>query len=44
MGKLGWAALGVLASAMLADQYWQHGYYTDHTMAMLRHIWRSFGW
>ena len=44
MGKFGWAVMGVLVAAYVADQYWNHGYYTDGALAMLRHIRHSFGW
>ena len=44
MGKLGWAAIGILVAAFVADQYWNYGYYTDGALAMLRHIKHSFGW
>jgi len=44
MGKFGWTAIGVLAAAFAADQYWKHGYYTDNAMRMLSHIRHSFGW
>lgn len=44
MDKLGWAAIGVLAAAFAADQYWNYGYYTDATLAVLRAMKHSFGW
>jgi hypothetical protein len=44
MGKLGLIATGVLAAALVADEYWNYGYYTDGAVAMLRHIRHSFGW
>ena len=43
MGKFGLAAIGVVVAAFVADQYWNYGYYTDSTLAMLRHIRHSFG-
>jgi hypothetical protein len=44
MGKFGWTAIGVLAAALVADQYWNHGYYTDSALTVLRQIKHSFGW
>jgi hypothetical protein len=44
MGKFGWIAIGVLVAALVADQYWNNGYYTDNALAMLRQIRQSFGW
>jgi len=44
MDKLGWAAMGILAAAFAADQYWNYGYYTDAAISVLRHISHSFGW
>jgi hypothetical protein len=44
MGKLGWTAIGVLVAAYVADQYWNHGYFTDATLTVLRQIRQSFGW
>ena len=44
MGKFGWTAIGVIAAALVADQYWNYGYYTDSALAVLRDIKRSFGW
>jgi hypothetical protein len=44
MDKLGWTAMGILAAAFAADQYWNHGYYTDATVSVLRQIGHSFGW
>jgi hypothetical protein len=43
VGKLGFAATGVLVPMFVADQYWNYGHYTDASLAMLRHIGRSFG-
>jgi len=42
MGKLGWTAIGILAAAFAADQYWNFGFYTDATLAMLRQMGHSF--
>ena len=42
MGKLGWSAILILLAAVTADQYLNHGYYTDGTLAMIREIWYSF--
>jgi hypothetical protein len=44
MGKLGWTAIGVLIAALVADQYWNYGYFTDAAVNMFRQIRRSFGW
>jgi len=45
MGRLGWVAIGVLVvAALVADPYWNYGYYDDGALAMLRDIKRSFGW
>jgi RimJ/RimL family protein N-acetyltransferase len=44
MGKFGWMAIGVLAAAFVADQYWNQGCYTDSASAMLRYMKRPFGW
>ena len=44
MDKIGLAAIGVLVAALVADQYWNYGYYTDGALGMLRHIKHSFGW
>jgi hypothetical protein len=44
MDKLGWLAIGVLAAAFAADQYWNFGKYTDATLHVLREIQHSFGW
>lgn len=44
MGKFGWAVVGILIVAFVADQYWNHGYYTDGALAMLRDIRHSIGW
>ena len=44
MDKLGWTALGVLAAALAADEYWNYGYYTDNALLVLRQILHSFGW
>jgi hypothetical protein len=32
-----------LAAAFVADQYWNHGYYTDSALAVFRQIKQSFG-
>ena len=42
MGKLGWSAIIVLLAALMADQYFANGYYTDSGLAMLREIRYSF--
>lgn len=42
MGKLGWMAILLLVAAVTADQYLDHGYYTDGGLAMLREIRYSF--
>ena len=44
MDKLGWAAMGILAAAFAADQYWNYGYYTDAAIGVFRQIGHSFGW
>jgi hypothetical protein len=44
MGKLGWSAILLLLAALAADQYLNHGYYTDGGLAMVRQIRYSFGW
>lgn len=44
MGKFGLTAIGILAAAFVADQYWNRGYYTDSALAVLRQIQHSFGW
>jgi RimJ/RimL family protein N-acetyltransferase len=44
MGKFGWIATAILAATLVADQYWNQGYYTDSASAMLRHMKHSFGW
>jgi RimJ/RimL family protein N-acetyltransferase len=44
MGKFGWAAIAVMVAALVADQYWNSGYYTDAASAMLRQMRHSFGW
>ncbi|HEX5323991.1 MAG TPA: hypothetical protein VFW40_09405 [Capsulimonadaceae bacterium] len=44
MDRFGWAAIGVLVAALVADQYWNYGHYTDSTLTVLREIKRSFGW
>jgi hypothetical protein len=44
MDKLVWIAVGIWAAAFAADQYWNYGYYTDVTLAVLRQIAHSFGW
>jgi hypothetical protein len=44
MGKLGLAAIIVLACAVAADHYWNYGYYTDGALSALRQIRHSFGW
>jgi hypothetical protein len=44
MGKLGIAAIVVLAGAVAGDQYWNFGFYTDGTLSALNQIRHSFGW
>jgi len=44
MGKFSWTVIGVLVAAIVADQYLNHGYYTDSTLSVLRQIRHSFGW
>ena len=44
MGKLGWTALVVVCAAVVADRYWNYGYYTDGALQVFREIRRGFGW
>jgi hypothetical protein len=44
MGKLGWTAVAVLCAALIADHHYNHDYFTDGTLKMLREIRHAFGW
>jgi hypothetical protein len=44
MGKPGLIAIVIFGAAIVADRYWNYGYYTDGAMILLREIRRSFGW
>jgi hypothetical protein len=43
MGKGILTAVLIFGAAVAADQYYNFGYYTDGTLAMLRQIQHSFG-
>ncbi len=44
MGKFGWIIILICCAALVADQYWNYGRYTDAALSMLRQIRASFGW
>jgi hypothetical protein len=44
MGKFGWTMILVLCAALVPDQYWNYGYFTDAALSMVREIQTSFGW
>jgi hypothetical protein len=39
-----WTIILVLCAALVADQYWNDGHYTDAALSMLRQIRAAFGW
>ena len=44
MGKFSWTMILIFCAALLADQYWNDGHFTDAALSMLRQIRASFGW
>jgi hypothetical protein len=44
MGKPGFIAIIAFGCAVVADQYWYYGYYTDGALGALQQIRHSFGW
>ena len=43
MGKFGWIIILVFCAALVADQYWNYGHYTDVALSMLQQIRAAFG-
>ena len=44
VGRFGWITILIFCAALVADQYWNYGRYTDAALSMLRQIRASFGW
>ena len=44
MGQFGWIVIAVLCAAWFADHYYNHDYFTDGALRMLREIRHAFGW
>jgi hypothetical protein len=44
VGRFGWAAILVIVAALVADQFWNYGKYTDAALSVLSEIRHAFGW